>query len=137
MACSAAPSQDQANADCPCRALHGEKWSEHIAASKPARSAATTAARSSAGGICSCEAWIPYCVIRVISTQGPMASTAVGHHHRMTPFHLDCDTGIDDALALALLLGRPGAALAAVGTVSGNTSAGQAARNTLDLLALA
>ncbi|MET8154549.1 nucleoside hydrolase [Actinoplanes sp. NPDC049668] len=55
----------------------------------------------------------------------------------MTPFHLDCDTGIDDALALALLLGRPGAALGSVGTVSGNTGAGQAARNTLDLLALA
>ncbi|MEU7901713.1 nucleoside hydrolase [Actinoplanes sp. NPDC049118] len=55
----------------------------------------------------------------------------------MDPFHLDCDTGIDDALALALLLGHPRVTLAAVGTVSGNTSAGQAARNTLDLLALA
>lgn len=55
----------------------------------------------------------------------------------MSPFHLDCDTGIDDALALALLLGHPGVELAAVGTVSGNTAAGQAARNTLDLLALA
>ncbi|MEU4220185.1 nucleoside hydrolase [Actinoplanes sp. NPDC026623] len=55
----------------------------------------------------------------------------------MTPFHLDCDTGIDDALALALLLGHPGVELTAVGTVSGNTAAGQAARNTLDLLALA
>ncbi|GAA3343689.1 nucleoside hydrolase [Amorphoplanes nipponensis] len=53
------------------------------------------------------------------------------------PVYLDCDTGVDDALALALLLGRPGTAVAGIGTVSGNTAAGQAARNTLDLLALA
>jgi purine nucleosidase len=52
-------------------------------------------------------------------------------------FYLDCDTGVDDALAIALLLRTPEANLAAIGTVSGNTSAGQAARNTLDLLALA
>ena len=56
---------------------------------------------------------------------------------RAEPYYLDCDTGVDDALALALLLGRPGVAVAGVGTVSGNTAAGQAARNTLDLLALA
>ncbi|AGZ42702.1 nucleoside hydrolase [Actinoplanes friuliensis] len=55
----------------------------------------------------------------------------------MTAFHLDCDTGIDDALALAYLLGHPGVDLTGIGTVSGNTAAGQAARNTLDLLALA
>ncbi|MFI7542574.1 nucleoside hydrolase [Actinoplanes sp. NPDC049599] len=53
-----------------------------------------------------------------------------------TPYFLDCDTGVDDALAIALLLGRPGVTLTGAGTVSGNTSAGQAARNTLDLLAL-
>jgi inosine-uridine nucleoside N-ribohydrolase len=47
------------------------------------------------------------------------------------PFYLDCDTGVDDALALPLLLGRPDVALAGIGTVSGNTAAGQAARNTL------
>jgi purine nucleosidase len=52
-------------------------------------------------------------------------------------FYLDCDTGVDDALAIALLLRTPDAGLAGIGTVSGNTSAGQAARNTLDLLALA
>jgi purine nucleosidase len=51
--------------------------------------------------------------------------------------YLDCDTGIDDALALALLLATPEVDLAGIGTVSGNTAAGQAARNTLDLLALA
>lgn len=53
------------------------------------------------------------------------------------PYHLDCDTGVDDALALALLLANPVVDLVGAGTVSGNTAAGQAARNTLDLLALA
>src|SRR5687767_515965 len=53
------------------------------------------------------------------------------------PYYLDCDTGVDDALALALLARHPGVALAGVGTVSGNTGAAQAARNTLDVLALA
>ena len=36
---SAAPSQDQANPEWPCRADHGSIWSEHMAASKPACSA--------------------------------------------------------------------------------------------------
>ena len=53
------------------------------------------------------------------------------------PYYLDCDTGVDDALALPLLLGHRDVALAGIGTVSGNTAAGQAARNTLSLLALA
>jgi len=53
------------------------------------------------------------------------------------PFLLDCDTGIDDTLALAWLLADPGADLVGVSTVSGNTTAAQAARNNLDLLALA
>ena len=53
------------------------------------------------------------------------------------PYYLDCDTGVDDALALPLLLGHHDVALAGIGTVSGNTAAGQAARNTLSLLALA
>ena len=53
------------------------------------------------------------------------------------PYYLDCDTGVDDALALALLLAHPAVDLLGAGTVSGNTAAGQAARNTLDLLALA
>ena len=51
--------------------------------------------------------------------------------------YLDCDTGVDDAVALAVLLATPGVDLAGIGTVSGNTSAGQAATNTLNLLALA
>ncbi|WP_067500739.1 nucleoside hydrolase [Actinoplanes sp. TFC3] len=50
--------------------------------------------------------------------------------------YLDCDTGVDDAMAIALLLHSPAVELLGVGTVSGNTGAAQAARNTLDVLAL-
>ena len=53
------------------------------------------------------------------------------------PVYLDCDTGVDDSVALAYLLASPAVDLVGVGTVSGNTTAAQAARNTLDLLALA
>jgi purine nucleosidase len=53
------------------------------------------------------------------------------------PVYLDCDTGVDDSVALAYLLASPAIELVGIGTVSGNTSAAQAARNTLDLLALA
>ncbi|MFF2620741.1 nucleoside hydrolase [Oerskovia jenensis] len=53
------------------------------------------------------------------------------------PLYLDCDTGVDDTLALAYLLASPEIDLVGVGTVSGNVSAAQAARNTLDLLDLA
>jgi len=52
------------------------------------------------------------------------------------PLFLDCDTGIDDAVAIAYLLASPGVRLIGVGTVGGNTSAAQGAVNTLDLLAL-
>ncbi|MFZ7089341.1 nucleoside hydrolase [Curtobacterium sp. RRHDQ10] len=55
---------------------------------------------------------------------------------RPTPVFLDCDTGIDDALALAWLTGRPGIDLVGVGVVSGNVDAPRAGRNTLDLLAV-
>ena len=53
------------------------------------------------------------------------------------PLYLDCDTGVDDAVAIALLLASPEITLVGIGTVSGNTSAAQAAENTLRLLALA
>ncbi|TFV84764.1 nucleoside hydrolase [Microbacterium sp. dk485] len=53
------------------------------------------------------------------------------------PVYLDCDPGVDDTLALAYLLASPNVELVGIGTVSGNTSAAQAARNTLDLLCLA
>lgn len=62
-----------------------------------------------------------------------LVSLMTTSHH----VHLDCDTGIDDALALAHLLSRPNVELVSISTVSGNTTAEQAAINTLDLLALA
>jgi purine nucleosidase len=52
-------------------------------------------------------------------------------------FYLDCDTGIDDALAIGLLLAHDDVTLAGIGTVNGNTSAVQAAANTAGLLELA
>ncbi|GAA4552890.1 nucleoside hydrolase [Pseudonocardia xishanensis] len=54
-----------------------------------------------------------------------------------TPVYLDCDTGIDDSLALLYLLRSPSVVLRGIGTVSGNIDAATAARNTLDLVALA
>ncbi|MFT3875512.1 MAG: nucleoside hydrolase [Propioniciclava sp.] len=52
------------------------------------------------------------------------------------PVYFDCDTGIDDALALVYLMASPEITLAGIGTVSGNIDAARAAVNTLDLLAL-
>ncbi len=46
----------------------------------------------------------------------------------------DCDTGIDDALALAYLASRAGAELVGVGSVHGNVAAEQAADNSLEVL---
>ncbi|WP_116040383.1 nucleoside hydrolase [Amycolatopsis palatopharyngis] len=53
------------------------------------------------------------------------------------PLLVDCDTGIDDALALLYLLGDPDVDLRAVTAVFGNTDAGTAAENTLRVLELA
>lgn len=53
------------------------------------------------------------------------------------PFLLDCDTGIDDALAIAYLLADPAAELVAVTSVFGNTRVEQAAANNLAVLELA
>ncbi|MFF1571288.1 nucleoside hydrolase [Leifsonia sp. NPDC058292] len=53
------------------------------------------------------------------------------------PVYFDCDTGIDDSLALAYLLASPEVDIVGIGTVSGNVSAAQAAENTLRILALA
>jgi len=52
-------------------------------------------------------------------------------------FLVDCDTGIDDALALLYLLGDPGVELCGITTVFGNTTAATAARNTLAVLEVA
>jgi purine nucleosidase len=53
------------------------------------------------------------------------------------PFLLDCDTGIDDSLAILYLLSDPAVDLVAITTVSGNVTADQAAYNTQRLLTLA
>jgi hypothetical protein len=52
----AAPRQDQASPDYLWAGPHGRKWSEDIAQSKPAASAACTGRRSSEGANCSWEA---------------------------------------------------------------------------------
>lgn len=59
------------------------------------------------------------------------------HDSPARPLYFDCDTGVDDALALSYLLSSPEIDLVGIGTVSGNVSASQAAKNTLELLALA
>lgn len=56
---------------------------------------------------------------------------------RRVPLYLDCDTGIDDAMAIAYLLASPEIDLVGIGTVSGNIDAAGGARNTVELLALA
>lgn len=53
------------------------------------------------------------------------------------PFVLDCDTGIDDSMAILYLLSEPAAEVLAITTTFGNTNVEQAARNTLGLLELA
>ena len=51
-----------------------------------------------------------------------------------TPIILDVDTGIDDAVAIALASLSPRADLVAVTTVAGNTTIENATRNSLDVL---
>lgn len=53
------------------------------------------------------------------------------------PLWIDCDTGIDDALALLLAAGDPGARLVGVSTVAGNCPLPLATANTLRVLELA
>ena len=48
----------------------------------------------------------------------------------MQPVIVDVDTGVDDALALAVTLAQPERRLIAVTTVAGNVDVGQATRNT-------
>src|SRR3954465_5889685 len=55
----AAQSHDQANPDWPWRSLHGWKWSDDIAQSKPASSARLVQRSRSEGANCSCETWYP------------------------------------------------------------------------------
>jgi purine nucleosidase len=50
---------------------------------------------------------------------------------------VDCDPGVDDALALLYLAGRPDVRIEAIGTVHGNVPAATAARNALRILEIA
>jgi len=50
---------------------------------------------------------------------------------------LDCDPGIDDALAIAFACGHPGLDLAGLTTVSGNVDLAKVTRNALSVLELA
>jgi purine nucleosidase len=54
-----------------------------------------------------------------------------------TPVLLDCDTGVDDAMALLYLLSREDIELVGITTVFGNNTAAQCAHNTLRVLELA
>ena len=54
-----------------------------------------------------------------------------------TPIILDCDPGIDDAIAILLALASPEVGLLALTTVVGNTSLVNATRNALDVLSWA
>jgi inosine-uridine nucleoside N-ribohydrolase len=56
---------------------------------------------------------------------------------RRTPVLVDCDTGIDDAMALLYLLAHDAVELVAITTVFGNNTAGQCAINSLRVLELA
>ena len=54
-----------------------------------------------------------------------------------TPIILDCDPGIDDAIAILLALASPEVELLAITTVVGNTSLANATRNALNILSWA
>ncbi|MFT4286860.1 nucleoside hydrolase [Nocardioides sp.] len=54
-----------------------------------------------------------------------------------SPFILDCDAGIDDAMAILLLLSEPGVDVVAITNTFGNVDVHQATANTLALLELA
>ncbi|MFH8219502.1 nucleoside hydrolase [Streptomyces sp. NPDC018057] len=55
-------------------------------------------------------------------------------HSDATPVIIDCDTGVDDALALLFAVRHPGLDLRAVTCVAGNTDVDQVVRNTLTVL---
>jgi inosine-uridine nucleoside N-ribohydrolase len=54
-----------------------------------------------------------------------------------TPVLVDCDTGVDDAMALLYLLRRPDIEIVGITTVFGNNTAAQCAVNTIRVLELA
>ncbi|GAA2013137.1 nucleoside hydrolase [Nakamurella flavida] len=65
------------------------------------------------------------------------SSTAAASGPDRTPVLVDCDTGIDDAMALLYLLAHPDVEVVGVTTVFGNNTAARCAQNTLRVLELA
>ncbi|WP_055525300.1 nucleoside hydrolase [Streptomyces graminilatus] len=65
----------------------------------------------------------------------PEAASA--HPVHPVPVIIDCDTGVDDALALLFAVRHPGLDLRAVTCVAGNTDVDQVVRNTLTVLDIA
>ncbi|ELP71329.1 inosine-uridine preferring nucleoside hydrolase [Streptomyces turgidiscabies Car8] len=64
----------------------------------------------------------------------PHALAAQGSADLPVPVIIDCDTGVDDALALLFAVRHPGIDLRAVTCVAGNTDVDQVVRNTLTVL---
>ena len=66
-----------------------------------------------------------------------MTDPAAGGGSPRIPILIDCDTGIDDSLALLYAAASPEAEIVAVTCCSGNVEAHQVAKNTLAILELA
>jgi purine nucleosidase len=66
-----------------------------------------------------------------------MTSASIGRMTERIPILIDCDTGIDDSLALLYAVASPEAEIVAVTCCSGNVEAHQVAQNTLAVLELA
>ena len=53
-----------------------------------------------------------------------------------TPIILDCDTGVDDTMAIMLACLSPAVELVGIGTIWGNVDLETATQNTLNVLAM-
>src|SRR5690625_3377246 len=71
-----------------------------------------------------------------VPTRTPTTGRRAAVPRAELPVFLDCDTGVDDALALAYLIGSPEVALVGVAATGGNVAVEQVCRNNLDLVAL-
>ncbi|GAB4209260.1 MAG: hypothetical protein OHK0022_40020 [Roseiflexaceae bacterium] len=88
-------------------------------------------------------------VVLFTAVLGPVPSTMAAAAPRLsapqaqsatrapTPIWIDSDTGVDDAVALAVLLRSPAVQILGISSVAGNTTADNATRNILTLLEVA